>query len=90
MLRCVIGPVFLVNDGGFGLHTNGFGFNVGCMPSQAAVIEASTNLVDWVPVQTNLVTSEGIFLFVDPDSGNYPSRFYRARLYAGALPARAL
>jgi uncharacterized delta-60 repeat protein len=86
----VNGPVLLVNDGGFGLHTNGFGFNVGCMPGQAVVIEASTNLVDWVPIQTNLVTSEGIFFFVDRDTGNYPSRFYRARLYAGALPAPAI
>jgi uncharacterized delta-60 repeat protein len=86
----VNGPVIPVNDGSFGLHTNGFGFNVGCMPGEAVVIEASTNLVDWVPVQTNLVTSEGIFLFVDLDKGTYSRRFYRARLYAGALPAPAI
>ena len=86
----VNGPVIPVNDGSFGQHTNGFGFNVGCMPGEAVVIEASTNLVDWVPVQTNLVTSEGIFLFVDRDKSIYQRRFYRARLYAGALPGPAI
>ncbi|MEI7936817.1 MAG: immunoglobulin domain-containing protein [Verrucomicrobiota bacterium] len=86
----VNGPVIPVNDGSFGPHTNGFGFNVGCMPGEAVVIEASTNLVDWGPVQTNLVTSEGIFLFVDRDKSIYQRRFYRARLYAGALPAPAI
>jgi hypothetical protein len=60
------------------------------MPGQAVVIEASTNLLNWVPVQTNLVTSEGIFLFVDRDSGIYPWRLYRARPYAGSLPAPAM
>ena len=83
----VNGPVIIVNDGNFGLGTNGFGFNVGCMPGQGVVIEASTNLVNWVAVQTNLVTSEGIFVFIDRDTGSFPRRFYRARPYTGVLPA---
>jgi hypothetical protein len=36
------------------------------------IIEASTNLIDWVPQQTN----RGPFTFVDPAA--FPSRFYRA------------
>jgi uncharacterized delta-60 repeat protein len=86
----VNGPAILVSDGSFGPHTNGFGFNVGCMGGQAVVIEASTNLLTWVPVQTNLVTSEGIFLFIDRDTGIYPWRLYRARPYDGTLPAPAI
>jgi Fibronectin type III domain len=38
------------------------------------VVEASTNLVDWVPVQTNTPP----FVFVDPDAGQYSQRFYRS------------
>jgi hypothetical protein len=86
----VNGPVILISDGNMGMHTNGFGFNVGCMPGQAVVIEASTNLLNWVPVQTNLVTGEGIFMFIDQATGSFPQRFYRARPYTGALPPPAL
>ena len=37
------------------------------------VIEASTDLVNWVPVETNTVP----FTFVDPSAGQYGRRFYR-------------
>ena len=37
------------------------------------VVQASTNLVDWVPVQTNAAP----FTFVDPDAGQFKQRFYR-------------
>jgi hypothetical protein len=86
----VNGPVILTSDGNCGLHTNDFGFNVGCMPGQAVVIEAFTNLLNWVAIQTNLVTGEGIFLFIDRDTGGFPRRYYRARPYTGILPAPAI
>jgi len=38
------------------------------------VIQASTNLVTWVPVYTNM----GSFTFTNTDTGTYPHRFYRA------------
>jgi hypothetical protein len=60
--------VILANDGSFGSHTNGFGSNVGGMAGQGVVIEASTNLLGWVPVQTDLVTREGLFVYVDRDA----------------------
>jgi hypothetical protein len=41
------------------------------------VIEASTNLSLWTPVLTNNV---GVYQFIDVTAGNYPFRFYRARL----------
>jgi uncharacterized repeat protein (TIGR01451 family) len=43
--------------------------------SAPTIIEASTNLVDWVPIYTN---STAPFTFTDPNAANYPYRFYRA------------
>jgi hypothetical protein len=40
------------------------------------ILQASTNLHDWVLLFTNSATTNLIF-FVDPKSSNYPSRFYR-------------
>ncbi|MGN6642688.1 MAG: hypothetical protein ACTHKU_06775, partial [Verrucomicrobiota bacterium] len=40
------------------------------------VIQASTNLSNWVPVYTNLPP----FTFTDPNAASYPARFYRAVL----------
>ncbi|HEY2084298.1 MAG TPA: hypothetical protein VGI88_16070 [Verrucomicrobiae bacterium] len=42
-------------------------------------IEVSTDLVNWVP-WTNQTTSDGTITVTDTDSGNYPARFYRAKL----------
>jgi uncharacterized protein (TIGR03790 family) len=39
------------------------------------VIEASTNLLDWIPMATNTVP--GLVEFEDPAATNFPSRFYR-------------
>jgi hypothetical protein len=55
---------FTVNVGGAGM--TGFSF----------VIESSTNLVNWQPLQTN----SSPFTFSDTNAGSYPLRFYRAVL----------
>ena len=85
-----IPPAIVVNDGSFGVHSNQFGFNVRAIPGQAVVIEASTNLVNWVSIQTNVVTTSGLIFFTDPESGLFPRRFYRVRLHTGLLPAPAI
>ncbi|MGA2801178.1 MAG: hypothetical protein ABSE97_02225 [Verrucomicrobiota bacterium] len=41
---------------------------------QTYIIEASTNLVNWVPIYTN----GGSFMFTDPNATNFNQRFYRA------------
>jgi len=42
-------------------------------------IEASTNLVDWLPLTTVTVTnSDGTARFADPNSASFSHRFYRA------------
>jgi len=83
----VLGSVRLVSGGtNFGLHAGQFGFNVQAPPGLAVVIEASTDFRLWVPLQTNLMTSIGQFLFADVQSGRFQNRFYRARVYQGVLP----
>jgi hypothetical protein len=42
------------------------------------VVEASTNLIDWVPVYTNPAPYTVPFSFSDPAAGGYQDRFYRA------------
>jgi hypothetical protein len=46
------------------------------------VIYANTNLAtqNWVPLETNSLTI-GSFIFTDALASNYPSRFYRAKLW---------
>ena len=44
--------------------------------NQTYVLEASTNLVDWTPVQTN-VAPAGVFEMIDPAASQFQYRFYR-------------
>ncbi|MFZ0829365.1 MAG: Calx-beta domain-containing protein [Verrucomicrobiia bacterium] len=43
-------------------------------PPASTIIQASTNLINWIPVYT----STPPFTFTDPGATNYPYRFYRA------------
>ena len=54
--------------------TGGFQLSVTNAPGQSVIIQASTNLVSWIPVYTNTEP----FTFTNFDSTNYPFRFYRA------------
>jgi hypothetical protein len=45
-------------------------------PPALTIIQASTNLADWL----NIYTSTPPFTFTDPNSTNYSVRFYRALL----------
>ncbi|MGD0206729.1 MAG: hypothetical protein ABSC89_03880 [Verrucomicrobiota bacterium] len=46
-------------------------------PDQNYVIEASFDMHNWTAISTNKTDSNGLFMFVDSDATNYPSRFYR-------------
>jgi uncharacterized repeat protein (TIGR01451 family) len=48
------------------------------LPGQPYIIEASTNLVNWVTL-TNVVFPSSVWQFVDP-STNFNQRFYRAKM----------
>ncbi len=62
---------------GFGFNGGQFGFLLTGPTGQLVVVEASTNLVNWLPIWTN--TFAGARYFSDPQSGTYSHRFYRAR-----------
>ncbi|HTI98442.1 MAG TPA: hypothetical protein VL527_06020, partial [Dongiaceae bacterium] len=47
-------------------------------PGDGYVVEASTNLVDWIQVDNGIIAGSAVEWF-DPDSGLFPARFYRLR-----------
>ena len=68
-------PVLFTTPGGI---TNGvFTLQLSGMPGKTFVLQASTNLINWVPISTN-VPPATIQTFIDPAVGNFPQRFYRA------------
>jgi uncharacterized repeat protein (TIGR01451 family) len=64
----VIAPNFIAGPGG------GFQLTVNNDAGANIIIQASTNLVNWVPVYTNLAP----FTFTNLDNTTYQMRFYRA------------
>jgi hypothetical protein len=78
-LASIIVPVGATQPPQFGTITNSNGtlrFTVISQPGQTNVIQGSTNLVNWVPIYTNV----GSFIFTDPNAANYRYRFYRDRI----------
>lgn len=57
---------FVVTNGTFQLTVSS--------PSVPTIIQASTNLVNWISIYTNTPP----FTFTDPNASNFTSRFYRA------------
>jgi hypothetical protein len=60
--------------------TNGFQFTINTAPNTAWRIEASTNLLNWGPVATNLANPSGALQVTDALATNFLQRFYRAVL----------
>jgi hypothetical protein len=52
------------------------------MPAQTNVTEASSDLVHWVPIYTNIgsYSNFGPTVISDPAATNYPSRYYRFKI----------
>jgi VCBS repeat-containing protein len=59
------------------MTASGFSLNLSAPWGYVYVVEASTNLVDWIPIFTN-ATLSGSVVFTDPTATNVPSQFYRA------------
>ena len=74
----VAAPIILNSGPEFGFDGGQFGFNLTGPAGRSLVVEASTDLVSWLPLWTNTFT--GALNFSDPQSGVYSNRFYRARL----------
>ena len=69
----------ILKDGNAGFVLGQFGFNIRALSSQTVIVEGSTNLLDWVPVATNVIDALPTF-FTDPESESLGMRFYRLRL----------
>ena len=54
-------------------------FNVDGFPGQQVKVEASSDLLNWAPLQTHTFTG-AVWEFADPNAGSFSRRFYRATL----------
>jgi uncharacterized repeat protein (TIGR01451 family) len=63
--------------GSFVDNNGSFQFTVNGLAGQQYVIEASTNLVDWVPIYTNQPPLTASFTFTNVNTSGYTSRFFR-------------
>ncbi len=59
------------------LEDGTFRFRFASTPGPTWIIEASTNLVDWISLATNSAP-DGLFEFVDSDATKFQRRFYRS------------
>ncbi len=57
-----------------------FQFSITDLTQEPYVIQASTNLVNWVPVYTNAAPAATVTSFSDSNASGYPYRFYRVVL----------
>jgi uncharacterized delta-60 repeat protein len=71
-------PYILADDASFGMRSNRFGFNYTGTAGQSLIVEGSTNLSTWMPLQTNTIGNEPLY-FSDPSTGVFTWRFYRVR-----------
>jgi sugar lactone lactonase YvrE len=69
----------------FGFRTGQFAFDMAGPPGQTVTIEASNDLINWLPVWTTSLTGFGTTRFSERQSGNI-NRFYRARLSQSGAP----
>ncbi len=69
----------ITTNAAFGFTNGVFGFDVTGPSGSNVVIQASTDLQTWIPLQTNLLGS-GQLYFSDPQSPANVQRFYRAQL----------
>ncbi len=69
----------ITTNAAFGFTGGVFGFDVSGPSGTNVVIQASTDLQTWIPLQTNLLGS-GPLYFSDPQSTTNVQRFYRAQL----------
>jgi hypothetical protein len=60
------------------LSNGGFEFEFNAIYSQTNVVEASSDLLNWLPISTNFFDC-GILTIADPSGSGLPHRFYRLR-----------
>ncbi|HYA79221.1 MAG TPA: hypothetical protein VED19_01775, partial [Candidatus Nitrosopolaris sp.] len=55
-------------------------FTLAGATGQTYIVQASTNMINWVPIFTNIAPMGGQLQFIDSQATNYPSRYYRTVL----------
>jgi len=71
-------PKIILNNGNFGLQNQQFGFDFIASTGTTVVIDTSTNLVDWLPLGTNVLgTAQNHF--IDQRPPTEACEFYRLR-----------
>jgi autotransporter-associated beta strand protein len=66
--------VSLIIPGGDGVPTITFAG----IPGRTNVVEASSNLVDWNSISTNVAGTNGLWQVIDGDATNFVNRYYRS------------
>ncbi len=76
----VTNPVINLSlSGGGGRSSTGFTFRASIPAGSTYVVVASTNLVDWTPIATNVAQSASTVI-TDSQAASYPRRFYKVLL----------
>ena len=70
----------LTTDGNFGFTNGNFGFDISGPPGSNVVIQTSTDLQTWLPLQTNTLNPSGLLYFSDTQSPANTQRFYNVVL----------
>ncbi|MEJ0091261.1 MAG: leucine-rich repeat domain-containing protein [Limisphaerales bacterium] len=69
-----------ISEQSSGIQSNHFEFGINWVPDTYVVVEASTNLVNWIPIATNTLGA-GKNAFADGSWTNYHQRFYRVHSF---------
>ena len=75
----VTNPVINLSFDAGGMTASGFTFQVAIPSGFTFVTLASTNLVNWTPIATNVSVS-ATAVITDTQAANYPRRFYKVML----------
>lgn len=70
-----------LEDGSFLLSIRG-------EPLATYAVDVTTNMVHWIPLETNRTTAEGVFLYKDVTASVFPSSYYRARATEAAASGK--
>jgi hypothetical protein len=79
IITAVPTPLVITTHAAFGFTNGVFGFDVTGPSGSNVIIQASTDLKSWLPLQTNLLGS-GLLYFSDAQSPANVQRFYRVQL----------
>jgi len=76
IITAVSAPIIITTGATFGFTNGVFGFNLIGPVGSNMVIQASADLQNWIPLETNLLGNEPLY-FSDPQSPANTQRFYR-------------